>query len=296
MKISNPLFKRQVKRLLKDPKVIEQNKALFEVIDESYNQFDNEQQMLETTSSKMVEHLSQLNNTLKRLNASLDGFNYHVSHDLKTSFMNTIGLSKMLEKYVEKGDLETIQEISVRLRLNASNSLDTINEFLNISKLDHEMENEEKTICSLEGIISATIFKIDGISEEQTTIEFSGFKELYFNETSLRSVFLNLLSNSIKYQSPDRELKVNFKFYLYDGKPVFEYSDNGIGIDMQKEKDRIFQPFSRLSNSKGIEGSGIGLFMIKKIIESSGGQISLTSALDKGVKLTLKFSKDAIRQ
>lgn len=295
MKITNPLFERQVKRLLKNPEFLEENETLFEVIDQSYNQFDDEQQMLETTSSKMVEHLSQLNSTLKRLNASLDGFNYHVSHDLKTSFMNTIGLSKMLEKYSDKGDLDKVKEISQRLRENAASSLDTINEFLNISKLDHEIQNEEKTRCNLEGIIAATLFKTAGIEEEQATLEFKDYKSLFFNETSLRSIILNLISNSVKYQSKERELRVKFVFYIKNNIPVFEYYDNGIGINMAKEKDKLFKPFTRLSNSKGIEGNGVGLFMIKKIIESSGGEISLESALDRGVKLTIKFSKDAIR-
>ena len=90
----------------------------------------------------------------------------------------------------------------------------------------------------------------------------------------------NLISNAIKYQHTSRFLELDIRSFETDEYKVIEVKDNGLGIDLKRHKEIMFQPFKRLT--KDGEGKGIGLNLVKKIVEKNGGKIEVDSELDKG--------------
>lgn len=113
-------------------------------------------------------------------------------------------------------------------------------------------------------------------------VDFSELLQFNYIEVYLKSIFSNLVSNAIKYSSSHRPLRLCVSASRLKGKAAISFSDNGQGIDLRKVGDRIFQPFSRFSNSS--DGTGIGLYLVKNIVERNGGHICIESEPDTGTR------------
>ena len=109
-----------------------------------------------------------------------------------------------------------------------------------------------------------------------------------FSEKNLRSIVYNLLSNAIKYRSPERAPRVHISCQTIPDYVILKVRDNGLGIDPRHE-EKLFSMFRRLHTH--VDGSGIGLFMVKRIIENSGGKIKVDSSLGKGSTFSVCFKK-----
>ncbi len=266
------------------------------LVQSTYANLVSDQLLMEALTRKMIDDLNRTNEELKQANESLDGFNYHVSHDLKTSFMNAIGLTDMLEKYLDSQDRDKLREIVYYLRENADRSLRAIEQFLDISRMHNELSSRRKEICYLPGIFTALLFNIPDLQEEQVSVDKEAFETVFFHELSLRSIFLNLLSNSSKYRNPDVPLRVRISCRFIEDVPAIIFEDNGIGMNLEAEGDKVFQLFRRLTNSRGIPGDGVGLYLVKKIMEANKGSIELFSEVGKGTRVILKFDKHAVEQ
>ncbi|UTW62545.1 hypothetical protein KFE98_21530 [bacterium SCSIO 12741] len=127
------------------------------------------------------------------------------------------------------------------------------------------------------------------IQESQADIRVhKEFEMIYFNASYFYSFIYNLVSNSIKYRHPDRPCIVDVHFEITDDQHVrIRVKDNGLGIDMDKDGDKIFKLFRRIHDHT--EGSGVGLHLIKKMIERSRGTISVTSKLGEGTEFTIRL-------
>ena len=119
---------------------------------------------------------------------------------------------------------------------------------------------------------------------EKINVEYNrkDFDKIVMHERAFESVFQNLISNSIKYQS-DKSPLILLDLIQHKDQVKIIYQDNGLGIDMDKYGDRLFQPFERAGQHSSKEGSGIGLYLVKRIIEGYGGQITLDSEPGQGV-------------
>jgi signal transduction histidine kinase len=120
------------------------------------------------------------------------------------------------------------------------------------------------------------------------TTDFS-VHEIYFSRKNLRSLFYNILSNAIKYSSPDRVNEITIATKAEGNYTVLSIADKGLGMSEGYE-NKIFRMFKRLHDH--VEGSGVGLYLVKRIIENSGGKIEVESALGKGSCFRLFFRKN----
>ncbi|RZK19505.1 MAG: HAMP domain-containing histidine kinase [Pedobacter sp.] len=111
-----------------------------------------------------------------------------------------------------------------------------------------------------------------------------GFSEILFVRRKLRSAVYNLINNSIKYRSAGRMPEILIRTYREGDEMVIVVSDNGIGIP-QSEIGKIFQKYQRVASS--VDGSGIGLYLVKEIMEASGGRITVSSEFGKGSEFRL---------
>jgi signal transduction histidine kinase len=106
-------------------------------------------------------------------------------------------------------------------------------------------------------------------------------EELYYPEVYLYSILTNLITNSIKY-SAEQPLKIIIHSFRENDRVYLEFMDNGIGIDLEKHRDKLFKPFQRFTEKS--EGKGIGLSIISHLIAKNGGNLSIESEPGQGCK------------
>jgi len=112
---------------------------------------------------------------------------------------------------------------------------------------------------------------------------------IQYSSSILESIFYNLMSNSIKYGSKKRKTIIDISARKEGEIYILEFEDNGIGMDMEKDLEKVFSIFERVDDENAT-GTGLGLYMVKQMIELNGGSISVTSELDKGTKFTIKLT------
>lgn len=122
-------------------------------------------------------------------------------------------------------------------------------------------------------------------------LDLGPIKQIRFSPKNLRSVFYNLISNGLKYRSPGRDPIVNISFKEDKGFIIGTVEDNGLGMDLSVGES-IFGLFRRLHNH--VEGTGIGLYIVKKIMDNANGRIEVESEVGVGSVFRLYFKKDTL--
>jgi PAS domain S-box-containing protein len=239
----------------------------------------------ELTSTK--QQLETKNEELTRVNVDLDNFVYTASHDLRSPINNLEGLQKVLQKRLKDQVADTEQELLDLMSISIHKLNTTIRELTEIVKVQKELSQEREPIVYREVFEDVKTDLAGPIAEADAALEvLFDVKEIYYPRKHLRSILLNLLSNAVKYRSPDRPLRISVGTRLDNQRPVLFVTDNGLGIEESK-KDRIFDMFKRLHTH--VEGSGIGLYMVKRIVENNGGRITVESRKESGSTFTVYF-------
>ncbi|MFN3402790.1 MAG: PAS domain S-box protein [Cytophagaceae bacterium] len=225
------------------------------------------------------KELEYKNEELTKINNDLDNFIYTASHDLKAPVSNIEGLMYTLLETVNT-DVAVSEEFNLVTNMmfqSVQRFKDTIQDLTDISKAQ-KSGNDECEKLEVNTIITDVQESIQKEIKEscaEIIINTNTCRYIYFSRKNFRSVVYNLLNNAIKYRSPERTLVINIKTYIVDDYSVFEISDNGLGIN-QEYQTRIFEMFKRLHDH--VDGSGIGLYIVKRIIDNAGGKIEVESA------------------
>lgn len=243
------------------------------------------------TERRRNEELMLRNQELVRINNELDNFVYTASHDLKSPITNLEGLLAALQEDLgaESNSHNKLLEMMERSILSLKN---VIADLADVVKLREENQHREhidiadlidEVRLSLQEAIVEKNVKID--------VDLSGFSKFFYSRKNLRSILFNLISNGIKYSDRKREPVIGIKTYISDkGERVISVSDNGLGIE-SKYRDKIFSLFKRLHDH--VDGSGVGLYIVKKILDSSGDRISLKSEVGMGSAFNVYFKADS---
>jgi len=207
-----------------------------------------------------------------------------ISHDIKTP-LTSLGLTiEMLKQLPEKG----MQRFPVLLEKVESSLLkmqNIIHDLTDAREHEHRYKAVEELLDFEHIIEDVRLTLAPQIKDSGAVITAEiGFSEIVFVRRKLRSAVYNLINNAIKYRSEDRSPEVLVKTYERDGYMVIVVTDNGMGI-AEADKENIFKKYQRISDSG--EGSGIGLYLVKEIIEASGGKITVESEPDKGSSFSL---------
>jgi two-component system CheB/CheR fusion protein len=227
-------------------------------------------------SQKLVEGN---NNKLEKINKDHDTFIYSVSHDLLSPINNMQELIAIIQ---QSDDKEEVMAYSSLLTKLVTQLKETINELAAITKSENEALEFRK--INLEEILKEVEESLTNQSSQSNLHLVKDFqiKEIRFPVKYLRSILLNLLSNALKYRSPDRELEVILKTRKFDDLIVLSIEDNGLGIAKEKI-GQLFSKFKRVHDlNTNVEGTGIGLYLVKKMITNAGGEIEVESELGKG--------------
>jgi signal transduction histidine kinase len=238
------------------------------------------------------ENLGQVNTQLQRTNVDLDTFIYTASHDLKAPIANIEGLMKILLRQLPAESLqaEPVQETISFIQDSVSRFKRTIANLTEVVKLQKEADQPTVDV-DLASITRAVLLDLAlqiGESGAQVIVEVSHCTKVSFTEKNLRSVLYNLLSNAIKYRSPDRSLVVQIYCQPSGGYKLLTVADNGMGMDLER-RHKLFSMFQRFHDH--VEGSGIGLYMVKRMIENAGGKIEVESQVGVGSSFRVYFTR-----
>ncbi|MFT7351460.1 MAG: signal transduction histidine kinase [Flavobacterium sp.] len=224
--------------------------------------------------------LSELQLLLERKNSDLEKFAVVVSHDLKSPLANVVSLTNLLEEENKENFNDDSRNYIDLIKLSAK-SLNNYIEGILIFYKSEGLTAENRTKVNLLDFIKEIKGSISVNSQVSIGIN-SSLDFLQLNKAALQQIFLNLISNSVKYNRSDKpQIKIKVtedsKFYY------FEVEDNGIGIEEKYHKS-IFQLFqtANIRDNQENMGSGIGLATVKKLIENLGGKIKLNSTINKG--------------
>jgi two-component system phosphate regulon sensor histidine kinase PhoR len=207
-----------------------------------------------------------------------------LSHDLKTP-LSSLFLSIELCKTASSENPEELQFLLGKAEGSVIKMRNLISELTDTRKSEHKYRSEEELI-NIEHILEDVRLTLrDQIMEFGVIITHDiQVPQILFNRRKLRSILFNLVSNGIKFRSPDRVPEICIKTRQIENFVVISVLDNGIGIDKDKQ-DLIFSKYYRIENS--IEGSGLGLYLVKDMVTHSGGKIHLESKPGQGSQFDL---------
>lgn len=229
---------------------------------------------------KLNEQLMNQAKDLATSNKELENFAYIASHDLQEPLrMISSFLSQIEKKYGhildEKGKKYIFFAVDGAKRMRQ-----IILDILEFSRIGRQELSKEEVNVKL--VIDEIIqLYRKQIEEKNAIIEIGPMPVINTYKSSLRQIFQNLISNALKYQKSDSNAKITIECKKENDYWKFSIKDNGIGID-EEYHDKIFEIFQRLHNKEDYSGTGIGLAIVKKIIENQGGKIFVESEKEKG--------------
>lgn len=242
--------------------------------------------------NKAEEERDQLIEDLTSRNQDLSQFAYITSHNLRAPLSNLIGLIDIL-------NYDLLDEYNKTIVDMFKDSAHKLNE--TIYDLTQMLSIKSNKNVKIEKVSVSRIFKkvCNSFTKQIHTMGIyihSDFKQelIPFNKSYLESVLMNLMSNSVKYCSEKRSLKIEIATWIDEnnGNIILTFKDNGMGIDLIRHKDRIFGLNERFHNH--VNGSGVGLFITKTQINSLGGEITVESEVDKGSTFTITIKNEQV--
>ncbi len=235
-----------------------------------------EQQQKEKMSADLIQR-----------NRDLEQFTFIISHNLRAPAANIIGCAELLQDET----LTPIEKEGFLQGLSESvTTLDTvIKDINNILQVKSEV-NKKKEVIILSKLVNNIMVSIGSLIDKHRVhiiYDFSEVDEIYSLKIYIRSIFYNLISNSIKYSKPNEPPLIEIKSKKENGKIILIFKDNGLGIDMKEQGGKIFGLYRRFHPH--VEGKGMGLFMVKTQVELLGGEITIASEPNKGTEFTIVF-------
>ena len=232
----------------------------------------------------------QLENNLRKKTAEIESFVYSISHDLKNPAISLMGMLDLLSEDCGETISEQGQFYLKRIKTNAIVINDLLSAMLEVSKISNIIDDtvEDFNVGEVvEHIVEESKAYID---EHDAKVTVKGpFADVHFPKLRLYQVLLNLFKNALKFSRDGVPLEVTFGGYDTDEEYICYLKDNGIGIDAEYHV-KIFDMFSRL-REKDVGGTGIGLTMVKRILEESGGRIWIDSKVGEGCTFYVAIPK-----
>ncbi len=248
-----------------------------------------------TERNQAREALIQARDEAERANRAKSQFLSHMSHELRTPMNAIVGFAQLLE-HDTRPRLAAHQHGYVReIQRGARHLLGLINEVLDLGRVEAGQLVVERTAVGLQELADESVALLQPLAMQRAVrlvVDHNAAPELtvWADGTRLKQVLLNLLGNGIKYNRAGGEVSITWQL---DGERVLiEVSDTGLGLS-DAQRERLFQPFERLDAARnGVEGTGIGLALSRRLVQAMDGNILVRSA--PGVGSTFGVSLPAV--
>lgn len=242
-------------------------------------------QDIDEQKKKQLE-LQESSSIINAQNKRLLNFAHIVSHNLRSHAGNL----KLLLELIKTTDDAAEKEVYMNSLYKLSDSLtQTITHLNDVVKLQSETRISKKTL-SFEEVFDETVSVLAPTIAETNTIidaDFVACPTIEYAPAYLDSIMLNLLSNAIKYRHPGRQPEIIIRSFVQDGRKCLRIQDNGLGIDLNKYKSKLFGMYKTFHQNK--DARGIGLFITRTQVEALGGYIEVESEPGNGTTFTVFF-------
>src|SRR5690554_4326411 len=239
---------------------------------------------LDMTERRLAsKKLEEQNQELIRINKLFEDFIHIAAHDLRSPIGNLLSLNELLIRTDDIGRKADLFNMSMPVVKRLQRTVDGLLEMVSL-QMDEDIQPERINLKDTWNNMLEVLTNEISAFKGRLDVDFSEVPEIVYSSVHLTSILRNLVSNALKYTSGCEEPVINVCTRKHDNFVILQVSDNGIGIDLEKVKDGLFKPFRRFTKIAG--GIGMGLYLIKNIIEKNGGTIEVKSEPGKGCTFT----------
>jgi PAS domain S-box-containing protein len=245
---------------------------------------------------KITERTLELTEALEREREVSDMKSRFVSiasHEFRTPLSAILSSASLIDHYKEQEQGEKRQKHLDRIRSSVKNLTDILDDFLSLDKLEQNKVQINNSRFDLSKFIQDSIEEVGGMARKKNLsiqLKYDGDKEICQDKKILRSILLNLLSNAVKYSYEGGKIMVDAS--VKNKKAFVSVKDFGIGIPADAQKD-LFTKFFRARNAVNIQGTGLGLNIVKRYVELINGDLYFKSEENKGSTFSVEFNEGA---
>jgi two-component system, LuxR family, sensor kinase FixL len=277
-----------------DQKVVDRTYEVEKVVNqllEMNNQLKDEIKIRKETEKSLMDKEEQLNQALeveKQLNELKSRFLTTASHEFRTPLTTILSSAALILKYPLAEQQANRENHISKIRSAVNHLTGVLNDFLSLSKLEEGKVNTSITLVNLRVLIDEVKENLAGILKDQQKIIVNIEENVVIHTDSsiLKNILFNLISNAVKYSQSNVELSV----LCSDDECTIKVNDSGIGIP-KSDQQFLFSRFFRATNVGNIQGTGLGLNIVKKYCELIDGSISYESEENKGTTFYIKIKK-----
>jgi signal transduction histidine kinase len=208
------------------------------------------------------------------------------SHEFRTPLSAILSSASLINQYNERDEKDKVDKHVQRIKSSVNHLTSILNDFLSLGKLEEGVIDINKEPLILKDFIDTIHEEMSPLLKQgqRLEVEFESGTEIYSDTRILRNILFNLISNASKY-SPEHKT-ILLKFETRNGKFIISVQDEGIGIPEQDQK-HLFDRFFRASNSGNVQGTGLGLNIVKRYADLLGGTIAFRSNSEAGSIFTV---------
>ena len=253
--------------------------------------------ILKEALQRLEQSQEELNEALdkeRQLNEIKSRFVSMASHEFRTPLSTVLSSASLLSKYTTTNDQEKRQRHVEKIKGSVKHLNDLLEDFLSLGKLD---EGKVVTVFhpfSLHEVIQDVAEEMKGLAkkDQQILYNHTGPDEVESDKKLIKNILINLISNAIKFSAEGAAIRITS--VVQDGVVRIHVQDEGIGISVE-DQAHLFSSFFRGKNALNIQGTGLGLHIVKRYAELIGGEISLASDLGKGTTISISLPVNRLR-
>lgn len=238
-------------------------------------------QRLEQSQQELSESLDKE----RQLNEIKSRFVSMASHEFRTPLSTVLSSASLLGRYIKTEEQDKRARHIEKIKGSVKHLNDLLDDFLSLGKLDEGKVGAEFGEVDLPELMQDTIEEMKGLARPGQTIRYlhEGASCLVSDRKLIKNILINLLSNAIKFSEEGKAIHVSSS--VEEGQGRISVRDEGIGIP-EEDREHLFSTFFRGRNAVNIQGTGLGLHIVKRYLDLLGGSISLNSVLGSGTTIT----------
>jgi PAS domain S-box-containing protein len=256
------------------------------------------EQKVEERTMILREALQRLEQSQKELSEALDKekllneiksrFVSMASHEFRTPLSTVLSSASLLGKYTREEEQDKRSRHIDKIKDSVKHLNDILEDFLSLGKLDEGRVESHANEFNLQELLTDTADEMKGLlkKNQYIRVHFNGISEICSDKKLLKNVMINLITNAIKFSGEGDEIDI---FAKADAEQtVIEVQDHGIGIS-EEDQSHLFSSFFRGANALNIQGTGLGLHIVRRYLDLMGGEVQLESELGKGTTVRITF-------
>ena len=252
-------------------------------------------QILKEALIKLEESQLELKDSLdkeKQLNEIKSRFVSMASHEFRTPLSTVLSSASLLSKYTSTDEQDKRNRHIDKIKDSVKHLNDILEDFLSLGKLDEGKVITSFNDFNLKEFVYEVVDEIKGLLKpgQKINISYRGKEDIFTDKKLLRNIFFNLLSNAIKFSDEGKSISLDCKV---DEIAAITVSDSGIGI-AEKDQEHLFSSFFRGANALNIQGTGLGLHIVKRYVNLLHGDVNLKSKLGKGTTINVEIPVTAL--